>query len=80
MHDLIAMELADVKKVSKACDVNFCRTLISRILLFLELAGSSLTHTLLNPSKVIWHRLFLSNVSVVSVNTKNVTFRRESFS
>ena len=36
--------------------------------LFLELAGSNLAQTLLNHSKIIWHHLFLSNVSFVFVN------------
>ena len=38
--------------------------------LFLELAGSDLAQTLLNPSKVIWHRLILLNVSVAFVNAE----------
>ena len=40
------------------------------ISLFLELGGYSLGQTLLNPFKVIWHNLFLSNVSVVFVNAE----------
>ena len=60
--------LAKVRK--RAYDVNSCRTIISRISLFLELAGSNLAQTLLNPSKNIWHRLFLLNVSVVFVNAE----------
>ena len=50
--------------------MNFCRTFISSISLFVELAGSNLAQTLLNPSKVIWHLLFLLNVSVVFVNAE----------
>ena len=41
----------------RACEVNFCRTFTSSISLFLELAGSILAQTLLNPSKVVWHWL-----------------------
>ena len=44
----------------RTSDVNFCRTFILSILLCLELAGSNLAQTLLNPSKVIWHHLFLT--------------------
>ena len=55
---------------SRAWEVNFCRTFILSIALSLELADSNLTQTLLNPSKFIWHCLFLLNVSVVLVNTE----------
>ena len=34
-------------------------------------AGSNLAQTLLSPSKVLMHRLFLLNVSVVFVNAEN---------
>ena len=44
---------------SRACGVNFCRTFISSISLFLELAGSDLAQTLLNPPKVVWRWLYL---------------------
>ena len=64
----------------RECTVNFCRTFLSSISLFLELASSDLAKTLLNPSKAIWHRLFLLNVYVVFVNAENVEFRKESFS
>ena len=63
----------------RACNVSFYRTFISRISLFLELGGSNLAQTLLNRSKVIWHRLFSLNVSVVFVNAENVALRIESF-
>ena len=52
----------------RACDVYFCRTFISSLSLFLELAGSNLAQNLLKPFKVIWHRLFLLIVPVVFVN------------
>ena len=48
----------------------FCSTFISNISLFLELAGSNLAQTLLNPSKVIRHCSFLSNVFGVFVNAE----------
>ena len=35
--------------IKRACEVNFCRTFISSISLFLELAGSDLAQTLSNP-------------------------------
>ena len=50
-----------------------CGTFISSISLFLELAGSNFSQAL-NPSKVISHRLFLLNVSVVFVNAEKVDF------
>ena len=58
------------ERTKRACGVIFCRTFISSISLFLELAGSNLAQTLLNPSKAIWHRLFLLNVSAVFVNVE----------
>ena len=58
---------------------NFCRTFISSISLFLELAGSNLAQTLLNPSKVIWHRLFLLNVSVIFVNAEKCSVQKSRF-
>ena len=59
---------------------NFCRTFILSILLLLELAGSNLPQTLLNPSKILWHHLFLLNVSVFFVNGEKCSVRVESFS
>ena len=50
------------------------------ILLLLELAGSNLPQTLLNSSKILWHHLFLSNVSVFFVNAEKCSVRVESFS
>ena len=58
------------KLTKRAWEANFCRTFISSISLSLELAGSNLAQTLLNPSKFIWHRLFLLNVSVVFVKAE----------
>ena len=58
--------------------VNFCRTFISSILLFFELAGSNLEQTLRNPSKVIWHLLFLLNESVVFVNAVKCSVQNKS--
>ena len=69
-----------MKRHFKSMDVNFCRTFISSISLFLELAGSDLVQTLLNPSKVKWYHSFLLNLFVVFVNVKSVGFRIESFS
>ena len=57
----------------RAWEVYFCRTFISNVTLSLELAGSNLAQTLLNPSKIIWHCLFLLNLlnlSVVFVNAE----------
>ena len=54
----------------RACGVNFCKAFISSISLFLELAGYKLAQTLLNPSKVVWYRLFLLNVSVDFLNAE----------
>ena len=59
----------------RACDVNFCITFISSILLFLELAGSNLAQNLLNPFKVIWHRLVLLIVPVVFVNAERCSVK-----
>ena len=56
--------------MKRACGVNFCRIFISSYVVILKLAGSNFAQTLLNPSKIIRHRLFLLNVSVVSVNAK----------
>ena len=39
--------------------VNFCRTFVWSISLFLELAGSNLAQTLLNPPKVVRLWLYL---------------------
>ena len=47
------------RDTEKVWEVNFCRTFVLSISLFLEPAGSNLAQTLLNPSKVIWHHLFL---------------------
>ena len=44
--------------LKRVWEVNFCRAFISSISLCLELAGSNLAQTLLNPSKVIWHVYF----------------------
>ena len=55
---------------SRACYVNFCRTFISSISSFLELAGPNLAQALLSLYRVIRHRLFLLNMSVVFVNAE----------
>ena len=52
--------------------VNIARPLIASISMFLELARSNLAQTLPNPSKVIQHRLFLLNVSVVFVKCRKI--------
>ena len=44
----------------RACGVNFCRTFILSISLFLELASSYVAQTLHNPPKVVWHWLHFS--------------------
>ena len=49
---------------------NFCKTFVLNISLFLELSGSNLVWTLLKPSRVIWHHLFLLNVFVVLLNAE----------
>ena len=45
--------------LQRTSGVNFCRTFISSISLFLELAGSNLAQTLLNLPKPEWHWLYL---------------------
>ena len=59
-----------MEQSKRAYEVNVYKTFILNISLFLELAGCNLAQTLLNPSKVIWHQLFLLNVSVVFVNAE----------
>ena len=59
----------------RACDVNFCRTFILSIYLFLELAVSNLAQNLLKPFKAIWHRLFLLIVPVVFVNAERCSVK-----
>ena len=54
--------------------VNFCRTFISSISLFLDLAGSNLAQTVLNPLKSIRLCLFLLGVSAVFENAKECSF------
>ena len=48
----------------------FLQDIYLKCFLIFRAIWSNLVHTLLSPSKVIWHRLFLLNVSVVFVNTK----------
>ena len=59
-----------IEQIKRACEVNVYKTFILSISLLLELAGCHLAQTLLNTSKVIWHQLFLLNVSVVFVNAE----------
>ena len=54
----------------KSMQCKLLQDIIASISLLIELTSSNLALTLLNPSKVIWHRLFLLNVSVVFVNVK----------
>ena len=46
----------------RASGVNFCRTFIWSISLFLKAAGSYLARTLFNLSEVVWHCLYLQGM------------------
>ena len=52
----------------RACSVNFCRTFILSISLFLELADSNLAQTLLSALKFVWHWLYLQGMPASAKN------------
>ena len=62
------------KNQQKARGLSSCKTFISSISLILELAGSDLVQTLLNPPQALWHWLFLSGVCVVFENKEKEPF------
>ena len=56
------------KKCRKSTGRNFYRRFVSNIWLTLQLAGSNLLQTLLNPPQVLQHKAFLSGGHIVFAN------------
>ena len=73
---ILGYKLRDLIKT--ACEVNFCRTFISNISLFLELAGYNLAQTLLNPPKAKLYGIGYTCKICLKV-PKIATFTIESF-